>query len=93
MLFHPRKFAASPSAFEGWWRAVNVSFELARDEILGLIGPNGAGKTTLVSLISGTSSRPAALLFSKEAIDSCRRTAAPAWNRPHVSDHAAVPRH
>ena len=35
--------------------AVNqVSFTLAKGEILGLIGPNGAGKTTLVSLISGT---------------------------------------
>jgi ABC-type branched-subunit amino acid transport system ATPase component/predicted MFS family arabinose efflux permease len=34
--------------------AVNdVSFDVHRDEILGLIGPNGAGKTTLFDLISG----------------------------------------
>jgi len=31
----------------------NVSFDLFKDEILGIIGPNGSGKTTLVSLITG----------------------------------------
>lgn len=34
-------------------RAVdNVSFNLSRDEVIGLIGPNGAGKTTLIRLIT-----------------------------------------
>ncbi|HEU5082665.1 MAG TPA: MFS transporter [Acidimicrobiales bacterium] len=38
----------------GGVRAVHdVSFELARNEILGIIGPNGAGKTTLFDLVSG----------------------------------------
>src|SRR5438093_10906650 len=33
--------------------AVNdVTFELRRDQIVGLIGPNGAGKTTLLRLIT-----------------------------------------
>jgi branched-chain amino acid transport system ATP-binding protein len=37
----------------GGLTAVNsVSFELRRDEIVGLIGPNGAGKTTLLRLIT-----------------------------------------
>jgi branched-chain amino acid transport system ATP-binding protein len=37
----------------GGLTAVNeVSFELARDQIVGLIGPNGAGKTTLLRLIT-----------------------------------------
>ncbi len=31
----------------------NVSFDVKRNEILGLIGPNGAGKTTLFNVISG----------------------------------------
>ena len=38
----------------GGIRATNeVSFQLARGEILGFIGPNGAGKTTLFDQISG----------------------------------------
>jgi branched-chain amino acid transport system ATP-binding protein len=37
----------------GGLTAVNgVSFDLRRDEIVGLIGPNGAGKTTLLRLIT-----------------------------------------
>src|SRR5437016_3202135 len=37
----------------GGLTAVNaVSFELSRDQIVGLIGPNGAGKTTLLRLIT-----------------------------------------
>jgi len=38
----------------GGLTAVNtVSFQVDRDEIVGLIGPNGSGKTTLVRLIAG----------------------------------------
>jgi branched-chain amino acid transport system ATP-binding protein len=40
-------------SFGGVQAVMNVSFELARGQILGVIGPNGSGKTTLVNLISG----------------------------------------
>jgi branched-chain amino acid transport system ATP-binding protein len=40
-------------SFGGVQAIMNVSFELARGEILGVIGPNGSGKTTLVNLITG----------------------------------------
>ncbi len=40
-------------AFGGIIATNNVSFRLARDEIIGLIGPNGSGKTTLNRLIMG----------------------------------------
>ncbi|MBU4566924.1 MAG: ABC transporter ATP-binding protein [Desulfarculus sp.] len=39
--------------FGGLTATNEVSFNMSRDEIVGLIGPNGAGKTTLVRLISG----------------------------------------
>src|SRR5436853_700911 len=38
--------------FGGLVAVDQISFELARDEIVGLIGPNGAGKTTLLRLIT-----------------------------------------
>jgi branched-chain amino acid transport system ATP-binding protein len=42
------------SRFFGGIAAIkDVSFEVRKDEILGLIGPNGAGKTTLFNVVNG----------------------------------------
>jgi branched-chain amino acid transport system ATP-binding protein len=46
----------------------NFSFELGRDEILGVIGPNGAGKTTLLNVLSGIT-RPASGKIYLERLD------------------------
>ena len=39
--------------FGGLTAVNNVSFQIGRDEIVGLIGPNGSGKTTMVRCIIG----------------------------------------
>ncbi len=39
--------------FGGLTAVDDVTFNMQRDEIIGLIGPNGAGKTTLLRLITG----------------------------------------
>jgi ABC-type branched-subunit amino acid transport system ATPase component len=39
--------------FLGLVAVAEVSFAVARDEIVGIIGPNGSGKTTLLSVIAG----------------------------------------
>jgi branched-chain amino acid transport system ATP-binding protein len=49
-ILQVRKLSKS---FGGVQAIMNVSFELAKGQILGVIGPNGSGKTTLVNLITG----------------------------------------
>ena len=39
--------------FGGLQAVRDLSFDMARGEVLGLIGPNGAGKTTVFNLVSG----------------------------------------
>ncbi len=59
--------------FGGLLAVNDVSFELRRDQIVGLIGPNGAGKTTLVRLITRVlRADRGRVIFNGEDISSLR---------------------
>jgi ABC-2 type transport system ATP-binding protein len=58
--------------FSGLTAVDGVSFEVARDEIVGLLGPNGAGKTTTINMILGVL-EPTSGTVRIEGLDIARR--------------------
>ena len=59
------RVSGASKAFGGVKAVNNVSFELAKGEIVGVIGPNGSGKTTLVNLITGFVKKDSGKVFFK----------------------------
>jgi ABC-type multidrug transport system fused ATPase/permease subunit len=59
----------------GGLRAVsNVSFSVARGQLVAVIGPNGAGKTTLFNLITGVYPTAGAIRFAGRSCRACLPT-------------------
>jgi ABC-2 type transport system ATP-binding protein len=72
-------------------RAVNdVSFQIARREIVGLLGPNGAGKTTIINTILGVLA-PTAGIIRIGVFDIARQRAAALARANFAAVYATLP--
>ena len=79
----------------GGLRAVDgASFAVPEGSITALIGPNGSGKTTVFNLIGGTMAAERRRGLVRRPADRRLKPWAARLrrDRPHVPDHAAVPR-
>ncbi|MBV8846996.1 MAG: ABC transporter ATP-binding protein [Bryobacterales bacterium] len=67
-----------------------VSFEVARNEIVGLLGPNGAGKTTTINMILGVL-EPSAGTICIEEVDLARHRSRALERTNFAAVYAALP--
>lgn len=67
-----------------------VSFEVARNEILGLLGPNGAGKTTTINMILGIL-EPSSGTIRIEGVDLAKHRSRALERTNFAAVYAALP--
>jgi len=67
-----------------------ISFEVARNEIVGLVGPNGAGKTTTINMILGVL-EPTSGTVHIEGIDIGKRRSAALERTNFAAVYAPLP--
>ena len=68
----------------------HVSFDVARNEILGLLGPNGAGKTTIINTVLGVLA-PMSGSIRIAGIDVARRRSAALERANFAAVYATLP--
>jgi ABC-2 type transport system ATP-binding protein len=68
----------------------DLSFRIARGEIVGLLGPNGAGKTTTINMILGVLA-PTSGVVEIEGIDLATRRSAALTRTNFAAAHAPLP--
>ena len=76
--------------YAGMTAVEDVSFEVARGEIVGLLGPNGAGKTTTINMILGVL-QPTAGEIRIGEIDIAKRRALALARTNFAAVYAALP--
>jgi ABC-2 type transport system ATP-binding protein len=76
--------------FSGLVAVDDISFEVARNEIVGLLGPNGAGKTTSINMILGVL-EPTSGTVRIEGLDIAQRRSQALFRTNFAAVYAPLP--